>query len=120
MLPLALLLTQAAPAQAVTQSDCSSTLSIQSGVGCGASDSASRTSLFGHTSLFTAISNTIIFLVGAVSVIMVIVGGLRYTLSGGDPKATADAKNTILYAIVGLVVAALAYAIVTFVIQHVA
>jgi hypothetical protein len=46
---------------------------------------------------------------------MLIVGGLRYVLSGGDPKNTQAAKDTILYAVVGIVVALLAYAIANFV-----
>jgi hypothetical protein len=44
------------------------------------------------------------------------VGGLKYITSQGDPNATATAKNTILYAAIGLVVVALAQVIVRFVI----
>jgi hypothetical protein len=46
---------------------------------------------------------------------MLIYGGIRYTISAGDSKAVTDAKNTILYAIIGIIVALLAYAIVNFV-----
>jgi hypothetical protein len=46
---------------------------------------------------------------------MLIYGGIRYTISMGDPKNVEAAKNTILYAIVGIVVALLAYAIINFV-----
>jgi hypothetical protein len=73
-------------------------------------------SLFGSTGIFTTISNVMLFLVGAVSVIMVVIGGLRYVISGGNSASVGAAKNTILYAIVGLVIALLAYAIVNFVI----
>ncbi len=59
--------------------------------------------------------NLFIMVIGSVAVIMVIVGALRYTLSGGDPQATKAAKDTILYAIVGVVVAVIAYAAVQFV-----
>lgn len=59
--------------------------------------------------------NTLLFIVGVAAVIMIIVGGLRYILSGGDPKNTTAAKDTILYASIGVVVALLAYAIVNFV-----
>ncbi|MEI7819103.1 MAG: hypothetical protein WCI47_03225 [bacterium] len=59
--------------------------------------------------------NTLLFIVGIASVIVIIVGGLRYVLSGGDPKNTAAAKDTILYAVIGVVVSLLAYAIVNFV-----
>ena len=43
--------------------------------------------------------------------------GLRYILSGGDNKKITDAKNTILYAIIGLIIAVLAFAIVNFVLN---
>ncbi|HWZ65686.1 MAG TPA: hypothetical protein VNX65_02720 [Patescibacteria group bacterium] len=63
-----------------------------------------------------ALSNGLIFLVGAISVIMVIIGGLRYTLSGGDQAGINSAKNTIIYSLVGVVVSFVSYAIVNFVI----
>lgn len=68
------------------------------------------------TGIFTTIVNVALFLIGAISVIMIIYGGIRYTISGGDAKNVTAAKDTILYAVVGLVVAILAYAIVNFVI----
>lgn len=64
---------------------------------------------------FTTIINVLLFVIGAVAVIMLIYGGIRYTISGGDSASVTAAKNTILYAIVGIVVALLAYAIVNFV-----
>lgn len=73
--------------------------------------------LFGPNSIFTKIINTLIFVIGAIAVIMIIIGGLRYTLSGGDAGSVTSAKNTILYAIVGLIIAILSYAIVNFVIS---
>ncbi len=48
---------------------------------------------------------------------MIIIGGLRYVVSGGNATAVTAAKNTILYAIVGVIVALLAYAIINFVLQ---
>jgi len=60
--------------------------------------------------------NVLLGAIGTVAVIMLIIGGFRYVLSQGDEKATKGAKDTILFAIVGIVVAILAYAIVTFVI----
>ena len=66
--------------------------------------------------IFTSIVNVALFLIGAISVIMIIYGGIRYTISGGEAKNVKTAKDTIMYAIVGLVVAILAYAIVNFVI----
>lgn len=74
------------------------------------------TTLFGAAGIFTTISNVMLFLVGAISVIMIIIGGLRYVISGGNTGNVAAAKNTILYAIVGLIIAIMAYAIINFVI----
>ncbi|MCX6728154.1 MAG: hypothetical protein NTV39_00070 [Candidatus Saccharibacteria bacterium] len=66
--------------------------------------------------LFTNIVNIMLFVIGAVAVLMLIYGGIRYTTSGGDAKNVTAAKDTILYGVVGIVVAILAYAIVNFVI----
>jgi len=63
------------------------------------------------------IINTLMFLLGSVSVLMIIYGGIRYTISGGNTENVVAAKNTILYAVIGLVVAIMAYAIVNFVVQ---
>ncbi len=72
--------------------------------------------LFGEGGLFQTITNVLLFVIGAISVIMLIIGGIRYVLSGGDSSAVTSAKNTILYAVIGIVVAILAYAMVNFVI----
>ena len=64
----------------------------------------------------TTIVNTALFVLGSVAVLMLIYGGIRYTISGGDEKAVTSAKNTILYSIIGIVVAVAAYAVVNFVI----
>ncbi len=61
--------------------------------------------------------NILLFVLGAIAVIMIVVGGIRYALSAGDQSAITAAKNTILYSVIGLVVAILAYAIVKWVIN---
>ena len=71
--------------------------------------------LFGDNGIFTNIVNILLFLIGVLSVTMLIYGGIQYTLSSGDSGKVNNAKNTILYAIVGLIVAILSYAIVNFV-----
>lgn len=71
--------------------------------------------LFGPNSIWSKIINAFIFVIGAVAVIMIIVGGFRYVLSGGDSGSVNSAKNTILYAVIGLVIAIMSYAIVNFV-----
>lgn len=78
-----------------------------------------KTSSGGNGDLGTAfkqVANTLIFVVGALSVIMVIIGGLRYVLSGGDSAGIKSAKDTVLYALIGVGVAIVAYAMVNFVI----
>ena len=54
-------------------------------------------------------------LMGSIAVVVVIVGGLQYVLSSGDPKRTGKAKETILYAVIGIVISLSAYAIVTYI-----
>lgn len=71
--------------------------------------------LFGDGGIFAQVTNVMLFIVGAISVIMIIIGGLRYVLSGGDSANVSAAKNTILYAIVGIIVSLLAYAAVSFI-----
>lgn len=63
------------------------------------------------------IINVFSLVVGVISVIMIIIGGLKYITSGGDSGNITGAKNTILYAIIGLVVVALAQVVVKFVLQ---
>ena len=69
-----------------------------------------------QTPIFRTITNVLLFIIGAISVIMLIIGGIRYTTSNGDQQAVQNAKNTILYAVVGLVIAILAFAAINFVI----
>jgi hypothetical protein len=59
--------------------------------------------------------NIFSWIVGVISVIMIIWGGFKYITSGGDSNNVTAAKNTILYAIIGLVIVALAQVIVRFV-----
>lgn len=61
------------------------------------------------------ITNTLLTAAGIIAVIMIIVGGLMYSLSAGDSKKAGTAKDTILYAVIGLVITLLASAIVNFV-----
>lgn len=67
------------------------------------------------TTIIENVINILLFIVGVGAVIMLIIGGIRYVVSAGDQQAVANAKNTILYAIVGIVVAVLAWAAVDFV-----
>ena len=69
--------------------------------------------------VFKNVVNILLFIIGAVSVIMLIYGGIRYTTSGGNANSVTAAKNTIMYSIVGLVIAILAFAVVQFVVNQV-
>jgi hypothetical protein len=75
----------------------------------------SETSL---SDLVRKIINILSVIVGVIAVIMIIIGGLRYITSGGDSGNVSSAKNTIIYAIVGLVIVALAQFIVRFVLSN--
>lgn len=63
--------------------------------------------------------NLISLIVGVIAVIMIIIGGLKYIMSSGDSNNINSAKNTILYALIGLVIVAFAQVIVKFVLNKV-
>jgi hypothetical protein len=88
---------------------------LAGGAGC-AQGKDQQANLFGDGGVFKTVTNVLLFIIGAISVIMLIIGGIRYVVSGGDSAAVTSAKNTILYAVVGIVVAILAFALVNFVI----
>jgi hypothetical protein len=58
-------------------------------------------------------------LAGGIALVIVTIGGFRYAVSQGNPQETAKAKNTVLYALIGLVVTVSAFAIVQFVIPRI-
>jgi hypothetical protein len=78
----------------------------------GCSESNAGTTV---TGVIGTVVNILSFLVGVVAVIMVIVGGFRYVTSGGDANATKSARNTIIYALVGVAIALLAQVLVRYV-----
>lgn len=73
----------------------------------------------GLFSVIKAIIQTMLFISGIVAIIVIIVGGIRYITSNGDQARVKAAKDTILYAVVGLVVAIMAFAIVGFVMDRI-
>ena len=95
-------------------SACSITNGVQSGADC-AQGTGVPTSLDAQ---IQNITNLLLMAIGVIAVIMIIVGGIRYAVSGGDENGTRAAKDTILFAVIGLVVALLAYAIVSFVLRQ--
>ena len=103
-------------AVAALASNSVSALTLQEGAEAARCDECPR-DLFGDNGVFKQVTNTILYIVGIIAVIMLIIGGIRYVTSGGDAQKVTDAKNTVLYAIIGLVIAFLAFAIVNFVIS---
>lgn len=109
----------------IVSADTSKT-TIQSGV-CGGADTLTLNSTNGNqcaitepTSIngtITTVVNIISIVVGVLAVIMIIVGGFRYITSGGKEEGVKGAKNTILYALIGLIIVALAQVIVRFVLS---
>ena len=78
---------------------------------CDTSQDASTT----VNDIVILVVNVFSWIVGVISVIMIIYGGFKYITSGGDTGNVTTAKNTILYAIIGLIIVALAQLIVRFV-----
>ena len=73
----------------------------------------------GQDAIIPRIINLMLFIVGILAIVMLIYGGIRYVISGGQQERVTAAKNTILYAIVGLVVAIIGYAVVNWVVRNV-
>ena len=99
------------PASAYRDPVCSSldpSSELYEAAGCGAVDTMDDT--------VRTVVNTLLYIAGILAGIMIIYSGLKMTLSAGDSGAVTKAKQTLIYAIVGLVIAILAYAIVNFVV----
>ncbi len=90
---------------------------FEGGINCARGDKTPD-SIFDEGGVFTTVVNVLLFIIGAISVIMIIFAGIKYTTSSGDAAKVGEAKNTILYAVIGLIVAVLAYAIVNFVLKR--
>lgn len=107
-------------ASTVNIGDClsqGSDLTTGSGTGCTASSSGTGTAKI--QTIVTTIVNIFSIVVGIIAVIMIVVGGFKYITSGGDSGNITSAKNTIVYAVIGLVIVALAQFIVKFVLDKV-
>ena len=88
---------------------------IENGINSAKGDGVPAQLFGGEGSIFTTIVNVLLFIIGAICVIMLIWGGIRYTTSAGNSASVTAAKNTIMYAIIGLVIAFLAFALVNWV-----
>ena len=74
--------------------------------------------LAGPDGAIVDVTSILALVAGIVSVVFIIIGGIKYTASGGDPSAVGSAKNTIMAAVIGLVIAVLARPIVMFVVSR--
>jgi len=98
----------------LTQNLCSGTdLTLSGGGNCQDAEAESRVN-----ETITLALNIFSSIVGIIAVVMIIVGGVKYITSQGESANVTSAKNTILYALVGLVVVALAQIIVRFVLNR--
>ena len=88
---------------------------LTNGANCAQGEGTPGTLIGGDGSIFNTVVNVLLFIIGAISVIMLIWGGIRYTTSAGNSNNVTAAKNTIMYAIIGLISASLAFAIVNWV-----
>lgn len=79
--------------------------------------STTDNSIYGKNGIIGKVVQLLAILIGIVAVIMIIIGGLKYVMSSGNPESINSAKNTILYAIIGLIVAVLAQFIIVYVIS---
>ncbi|MFZ1484402.1 MAG: pilin [Candidatus Saccharimonadales bacterium] len=108
----------AAPAYAapnVTDSLCSgANLEIGGSTDCATEEGVATDKV---NSIITNVINIFSAVVGIAAVLMIIYGGFRYITSGGDSGKVSSAKNTIIYAVIGLVIVALAQFIVKFVLD---
>lgn len=83
---------------------------------CGSSNDVTT----GISSLATKVVNIFSIVVGVIAVLMIIYGGFKYITSGGDSNNVSGAKNTLIYALVGLIIVALAQFIVRVVLNSAA
>jgi hypothetical protein len=86
---------------------------------CTGTDSALCNNTTSVPDFIKNLVNILLYVLGAVAVIVIIFAGIFYTTSGGDAASVTKAKNTLLYAVIGLVVALISYAIVNFVLTNI-
>ena len=81
-------------------------------------DAAGNNSIYGKDGLLSKAITILDIVIGLVAVIMIVVGGLKYVLSGGDSNSANSARDTVLYAVIGLVIAVTGQVIVKFVLNR--
>jgi ABC-type Fe3+ transport system permease subunit len=101
-----------------TYADCSGGSKTQVLNGIGQTGADCNTGANGVTNIVSTIVQILSIVVGAVAVIMIIYSGFRYITSGGDAARVSSAKNTLIYAVIGIAIAVLAQVLVSFVITQ--
>ncbi len=96
----------------VSATACTGTVCIKEGSGSAKTGSDKSDTI---PEVVKLITNILLFFIGAVAVIYIVIGGIKYVTSNGDSNHIKSAKDTIMYAVIGLVAAIAAYAIVDFV-----
>ena len=88
----------------------------------GSADSLAECNIESDGSLWPTVQtiiNVVLGIVAVIAVIMIIIGGIEYTVSRGDATKTKKGRDTIIYSVIGLVIALLSFAIVNFVLSEV-
>lgn len=111
--------TSAIPALAANPLDATCYLANETHFCSNQRQESDRAFLDSSDSLLVNVAKTVTLITGAVSVIMIIIGGIKYIIANGDSNALQSAKNTILYALIGLVIAASAQILVSFVLSKI-
>lgn len=109
----------AAPALAIDCSSASSLNTVQCGVNSVTSSNQNQSSGGNIDDTIRAVFQIITLIAGVLAVIMLIIGGLRFVTSGGSQDAVKNARNTILYAVIGLFIVVIAQLLVHFVFNNV-
>ena len=91
---------------------------VSKGIDTATTSEMQGKSIDGKDGLIKTVVNILLWAVGILSVIMIIFSGFRYITSAGDTSKTKSAQSTLIYSVVGLIVAIMAWAIVNMVIKR--
>ena len=96
----------------------SASAQVSEGINTATTSEMKGKSIDGDKGLIKTVVNVLLWAVGILSVIMIIFSGFRYITSAGDASKTKSARSTLIYSVVGLIVAIMAWAIVNMVINR--
>lgn len=90
---------------------------VSDGIGAATTSEMEGRKIDGDSGLVKSVVNILLWVIGILSIIMIIFSGIRYVTSSGDASKTKAAQNTLIYSVVGLIVAIMAWAIVDLVVN---